>query len=155
MKHSSRIAVIICFTGIFITSASAESVYKWVDAEGKVHYGDRPEAPAAQTLRVAPAPPVDTASQQRLEALKRQGKDNEQKKEMAAAAAAANAANAGPSQEEMEKHCAASKQNLAQLEGAGALLFENDKDGNRRLLPLEERSKTTETMRKEVERWCQ
>ncbi len=152
MKYSPIIAIIICFTGTLITSASAESVYKWVDAEGKVHYGDRPEAPAAQTLRVPPAPPVDTASQQRLEALKRQGKDNEQKKEMAAAAAAANA---GPSQEEMEKHCAASKQNLAQLEGAGALLFENDKDGNRRLLPLEERSKTTETMRKEVERWCQ
>ena len=60
----------------------------------------------------------------------------------------------GPSKEEMEKNCSIAKENLAKLEGASALLFETDKDGNRRILPLEERNKTTETMRKETEHWC-
>ena len=134
-----------------MAQASAENVYKWVDSQGNIHYSDRPQGAAAQTLHVPPPPPVDAATQQRFEALKKQGKDAAHKKEAAATAAA----NTGPSKEEMEKNCSMAKENLAQLESAGALLFETDKEGNRRLLTLEERDKSTETMRKEAERWCQ
>ncbi len=140
-----------CLSIIYFTQVHAESVYKWVDTQGNIHYGDRSQGNAAQTLRVAPPPPVDVASQQRLQALKKQGSTPTLKKDTSPANAAAKP---GPSKEEMEKNCSMAKENLAQLEGVGALLFETDKDGNRRLLTLEERSKTTETMHQETERWC-
>lgn len=36
---------------------AGQSVYRWVDANGKVHYGDRPPAPQAEKVEIrAPAP---------------------------------------------------------------------------------------------------
>lgn len=43
------------------TAASPAQIYKWTDAEGRVHYGDRQEAAGgkpAQQVKVAPAPPA-------------------------------------------------------------------------------------------------
>ncbi len=130
--------------------AYAESVYKWVDTQGNIHYGDRPQNNSAQTLHVAPPPPIDAASQQRLEALKKQGKDNEHKKE----AATKEAANPDSNKEVAKRNCSAAKENLAQLETVNTFLIEKDTEGNPRIIPAEERSKKTETMHKEVERWC-
>lgn len=140
-----------CLSSIYFAQVHAESVYKWVDTQGNTHYGDRSQGNATQTLRVTPPPPVDEASQQRLQALKKQGSASTLKKDALPTTAAEKP---GPSKEEMEKNCSLAKENLAQLEGVGALLFETDKEGNRRLLTLEERSKTTETMHQETERWC-
>ena len=151
MKYRPLSTLTFCFITFFIAHANAESVYKWVDDQGNIHYGDRPQDAAAQTLHVPSPPPADEASQQRLNALIKQGKDTANKKEKETAKSAAKS---GPSKEEMEKNCSIAKENLAKLEGASALLFETDKDGNRRILPLEERNKTTETMRKETEHWC-
>lgn len=150
MKYYLPATLVFCFIS-FMSHASAENVYKWVDAQGNIHYGDRPQDTAAQTLHVPSPPPVDEASQKRLEALIKQGKGTASSKETATAKSATTS---GPSKEEMEKNCSIAQENLAKLEGASALLFEADKDGNRRILPLEERSKTTESMRKETERWC-
>lgn len=133
-----------------MAQTQAESVYKWVDAQGNIHYGDRPQSNAAQTLHVAPPPPVDEASQQRLEALKKQGKDNARKKE----ATAKEAANPDPNQAVAKKNCSMAKESLAQLETANAFLVETDNEGNKRLIPEEERSKKAEAMSKEVARWC-
>lgn len=39
--------------GLSLTQAAqAENVYKWVDKDGKVHFGDRPQAEEAQELKV-------------------------------------------------------------------------------------------------------
>ncbi len=153
MKYRPLSTLTFFFITFFIAHANAESVYKWVDEQGNIHYGDRPQDAAAQTLHVPLPPPVDEASQQRLNALIKQSKDTTNKKEKETATAK-SATKSDPSKEEMEKNCSMAKENLAKLEGASALLFEADKDGNRRILPLEERNKTTETMRKETERWC-
>ena len=153
MKYHLPATLAFCCISFLMPHASAENVYKWVDAQGNIHYGDRPQDTAAQTLHVPSPPPVDEASQQRLEALIKQGKGTASKKEKETATAK-SAATSGPNEEEMEKNCSIAKENLAKLEGASALLFEADKEGNRRILPLEERSKTTESMRKETERWC-
>ncbi|MDZ4203030.1 MAG: glutaredoxin family protein [Gallionella sp.] len=46
---------------LLLAPAGAEEVYRWVDANGKVHYGDKPPAQAARvdTLKLGdtPAPP--------------------------------------------------------------------------------------------------
>jgi len=42
-------------------SAQAQAVYKWTDANGKVHYGDRAAAPqSSKAMHVAVAPAVQT-----------------------------------------------------------------------------------------------
>lgn len=47
-------AVVFCLSG---PGAHAQEIYKWTDANGKVHYGDRAAAPdASQKIHVAGAP---------------------------------------------------------------------------------------------------
>lgn len=49
---------------ILLTSAAAWAggAYRWVDAQGQVHYGDRPPAGAqAEAIPPAPLPPLDNA----------------------------------------------------------------------------------------------
>jgi len=133
-----------------MAQAIAESVYKWVDAQGNIHHGDRPQNNSAQTLHVAPPPPVDEASQQRLEALKKQDKDSQRKKE----AATKETANPNSNKEVAKRNCSAAKENLAQLETANTFLIEKDAEGNPRIIPQEERNKKAEAMHKEIERWC-
>lgn len=140
-----------CFLFCFIVSATAGTVYKWVDTQGKIHYSDRPQDTVAQTLDIPPPPPIDEALQQRREALKQQKQDAESKKQQQQAS---KATATEPSQEEREKNCSIAQENLKKLESATGLLFETDKEGNRRLLAADERSKAAATMRTETERWC-
>ena len=46
----------------FCLSASAHAeVYKWVDANGKVHYGDRPSSTNARQMEIKSAPSTQSA----------------------------------------------------------------------------------------------
>ena len=66
MKHSLIAAsLMIAACG---TAAQADGVYKWVDAQGRVHYGDRPQSNTAQPLDIRPAPPVNEGLRQQPEA---------------------------------------------------------------------------------------
>lgn len=47
-----RLIVVIAIV-TFAAAASAAEVYRWVDENGKVHYGDRPR-PGAERMEVAP-----------------------------------------------------------------------------------------------------
>ena len=43
IKNTQRIALNLCIflTGILLTLAAPAEIYKWVDAEGNVHYGEK------------------------------------------------------------------------------------------------------------------
>lgn len=43
-----KIAGILAGCLVVVSAAQAEGLYRWVDSEGRVHYGDRPEPDAAQ-----------------------------------------------------------------------------------------------------------
>lgn len=43
-----KILLMACMLVLVNTEAQADTLYRWVDNEGKVHYGDRPEADAAR-----------------------------------------------------------------------------------------------------------
>lgn len=45
---------------LLCTAVQAVEVYKWVDQDGVVHYGDRPR-PGAESLELREPPPSDTA----------------------------------------------------------------------------------------------
>lgn len=48
-----QITLLGLMLGLSLTQAAqAENVYKWVDKDGKVHFGDRPQAEEAEELKV-------------------------------------------------------------------------------------------------------
>ena len=53
----------------FASGATASEIYRWVDAEGNVHYGDRPSGvPTEQRLQLSYARTDGTAVEKRVEA---------------------------------------------------------------------------------------
>ena len=69
-KKSSLIVSVIAVVGF--GSASTQEIYKWVDTEGLVHYGDRrPPATQYEEIRVEPAPSGTAAGEELLRLLER------------------------------------------------------------------------------------
>lgn len=51
--------VLLVVVSVLSVAAHAQAVYKWTDARGVVHYGDRPPADAQpQQVDIAPPPPA-------------------------------------------------------------------------------------------------
>jgi len=66
MKKLLVLITILLFAGMFSAAVSAgdQTVYKWTDAQGTVHYSDKPPAQAApdlQTMDLPAFPPQDPA----------------------------------------------------------------------------------------------
>ena len=93
MFWSMRLIIVIIS---LLAAVGHSEVYKWVDENGVVHYGDRRPGQAAETVEIEVAPPVDSAqaierNKQVNDALKavtssredREGLDREQDKAIA------------------------------------------------------------------------
>lgn len=147
MKHSliaASMMILACGA-----TAQADGVYKWVDAQGRVHYGDQPQSNTAQPLNIRPAPPVDEGLRQRREAMSKQpkAKPEAQKKPDDTISSAKEA------QEQITQNCARMKERLSKYEAA-AMLTDKGDDGEQRLLNEDERNKLIEDTRGEVGKWC-
>ena len=62
---------IVCVALLFMSPVALAQVYKWVDANGKTHYSDKPEDAArakAQPLKTSPPPTTRTSPSLSLEA---------------------------------------------------------------------------------------
>jgi Domain of unknown function (DUF4124) len=76
---------LIGYLPIFFVALNAHAgVYKWVDAEGRVHYSDKKQVATKSTsIKVQPSPTMEELSQgqQRLDKLKASEKMNKLRKE--------------------------------------------------------------------------
>lgn len=52
--------------GVLFSAAASAEVYRWVDAQGQLHYGDQPPADVPFETIPAPLPPVGDGAQQAL-----------------------------------------------------------------------------------------
>ncbi|HTT07303.1 MAG TPA: DUF4124 domain-containing protein [Gammaproteobacteria bacterium] len=130
-------------------TASYAEVYKWVDEQGKVHYGDHPGNARSQPVQIQAAPQPDPDSAERREKSQKllneySDDQTEQKKQ----------------QESREKeaaqrkvNCELAKKNLDTYEHA-ATLYTTDKDGERHNLTDDEYKKAIETSHANVKKWC-
>ncbi|NIM28244.1 MAG: DUF4124 domain-containing protein [Gammaproteobacteria bacterium] len=106
-----------------LTTAGAE-VYKWVDADGKVHYGDRKPASggAANVIELQPAPAVDAdhaaRSLQRHRLLEAFEAERAKRRQADADAAAAK--------RERDEACTRARRQLAELQRAHIVYTENE-----------------------------
>ncbi|MBT8447243.1 MAG: DUF4124 domain-containing protein [Gammaproteobacteria bacterium] len=129
-------------------SASAADVYKWVDENGKTHYGDRPRGNDARQVAIKKAPTVDADVLLRQ---RRAGKlleeiEQEREQERAERQEAERLA------QQREARCIAARSNASNY--SAARVFTLDAQGNRHYLDDSERAAGLKEARAEIRKWC-
>lgn len=131
-------------------------VYKWLDKDGNVHYGDKPpdseqnvdaEAVHIREKKAESLPNADAATRQEYQKrlLEAMSVERQQKKE--------DAKNVAAEQEKASRNCARAKDNLRGYREAG-FLYDLDKKGERVVLSDEQRRLATAKAQSEVDKWC-
>jgi type IV secretory pathway VirB10-like protein len=131
--------------------AGADGVYKWTDAQGRVHFGDRPPDDAATTAIAPPAPPAvpaptdaeRAARQQRLLDMYRDERLEKEERE----------AKKKTDEEERRRRCAHARDRLNRYEHSPRI-YDPQPNGERRYLSDGERDAEIRIARNEVARLC-
>lgn len=153
MRHLSSAAVLPLLTLLLSPFAVEAQVYKWRDATGKIHYGDKPPVDAgAQSRKLGPANSASddtgnapkSAADRRLDAATR----TSEAKEKAAGAERERAQEA-----QREQACERAKTNLQGLD-SGQIRFRMGSDGEREALDGATRDAELEQARRAVETTC-
>jgi hypothetical protein len=150
-KYHSRMHAIVdrhCLALMIIAAAmamgpvSAAEVYRWTDADGRVHYGSRPpqDAAGARSVELPEAPggaarAADLDSAQRRDRQRRllEAYSHERRQKQAAAAESAER------RQEQERRCRALQAQWRRLAFSGPVYFKRD-DGTRDFLSDERRA---------------
>lgn len=138
----------IVVAALLLPGAAAAEIYKWKDAQGRVHYGDRPRQGAQEVrprqsssgLGVAAD---EAAAQQRLLQTRQEERQAEQKAKAAAAA----------EREKRQRNCMIARDNYESTRSAG-YLYEPQLDGGRRVLSDEERRAAEAEAERAMRQWC-
>jgi hypothetical protein len=147
----ATVAMLLLATGMS-ASVSASEIYKWTDADGNVHYGDRPSGADSEVRLQIASQPTDPARIQ-AQAVAR----NEQ---AAVAREAKDSAPKGPSKEELQaeareraKQCETYRARLESFIQSRRLYREDDK-GERVYLDEAEMRAAREKVQHQVEEYC-
>lgn len=130
-------------------NGAAADVFKWVDEQGNVHFGDRPQGSDAQALTVRPAAVPASggrARHERTERLLESLKSEREERRDAYAAAERDKA-------ERKRKCAVARAELNRRE-TSAHLFYRDAEGNKRIIEGEEYDAAIAEAREAVDHWC-
>jgi hypothetical protein len=150
--HASRPATLL--TLILFAAFPAivlAQVYSWKDANGKIHYGDRPPVERqADTRKLAAPPAVDVEAIRKANAEKQLTEREKQEKSKETAAKAAEEQTASKQREE---NCRQARSTLSSLE-SGQVRFTIDSQGERVALDGAVREAELDKARKSVESWC-
>jgi hypothetical protein len=134
-----------------LAAVAAAEVHRWTDAEGRVHYGDRPPAGSQSvpvTTGASPSQPVPSDAE-RLERQQRMLDAYRQEREEKQQAEARHKAE----EAERERNCALARDALGRYERSG-VIYEPQADGSRRYLSESERATEIRAAQGAVKRWC-
>ncbi len=132
--------------------AASAAVYKWTDADGRLHFGDRPPQAGAETVPLPSAPasmaPVPSAEQ-------RQENQNKLLNAFEAERQLNRAAQDKAQQEkaERERNCAEARERLQAGIRSSAMYQENEA-GERVYFDEAQREQAIQRGRQDVEAWC-
>ena len=126
---------------LLFTAGASAAVYKWVDEQGTVHFGDRPPHYQAKPLKVRPASlPSSTG------AAAAEPPAGDQAKEVS-----------GETEEqknpERSEYCRRAQEDLKRYEAADRLARE-DAEGNQVILDDAQREELLESLRQRIQKWC-
>lgn len=126
------------------------AIYKWTDADGKVHYSQqKPASTESKRMHVDMHPPTDTSSYKKPSLKKDKGdkkpadqaKGNDQKKPPELTA------------EQRKQRCERAQKVMQTLTSRGRVR-ERDKDGNIRYMTDEEKNNSIKQQQKNIEKYC-
>ncbi len=137
---------------IVVTSTvQAGDVYKWVDDNGRTHYGDTPPDETASAVEIetgkpSVSPHLQERRKKRGKLLQQFAEERRQEAEAAEKLAAEKA--------ERERQCKRTRNQLRQYEHS-PYLYETNEDGERRILNDAERAAEQERLRQFLQEHCQ
>ncbi len=142
-----RGAAVLC--ALLAAAAAHAQIYRWVDEQGKVHYGGRPPggAKASPVESTAPAPPAaarpkaDASQQERDFQRRRMEREQQEAREQRAA-------------EKAKQDCQRERERLATLRTARRVTAGVDAKGDRRYLSDAERTDAIAGQEAAVARAC-
>lgn len=145
MRLAHVLSLLLAIAG---RGTEAATVYRWVDEQGQVHFGDRPGARGAETLRIesAPATPAATDRSERVRRLLDEYATVRNEREAAAARRGEEAA-------ERKRLCAEARDRLKSYEEASSL-YTLDAEGQRRYLDETGRATALAAARDEIGSLC-
>jgi len=146
-------AALLCL-GLALSLSAAAQVYRWVDADGNVHFGDQPHQGAQKVPaegRDAAAPAADSEAYEAERAARRQRLlDSMEADRRAREAAAAKAEREAGMR---TRNCRVARSNLQGIRQAGSL-YSFDAKGQRHVFSDAERAKATRDAEAAVAKWC-
>ena len=146
MLHARQYLYTMCL--LACTPATAE-IYKCKDPQGAVHYTDKPCAGESTVFTPRVAPKADADSAQRQDKTRRLLRAYREEQ----AEADYDAARQQLEQQQREQKCASARNRLDRFMRANRL-YRVDKDGKQVNLTGEERARSTDKARAEIEAWC-
>ena len=149
IKYFSKLLVVLFGFGLVINAESA--VYRWVDENGNVHYGDSPARPSnAEKVETVTAPKADKFAEERfkrqqeyLKSLESEAKPTKLTKEQKAR-----------SEKVRLENCKQVQENLQTLQTLGRI-FKELPNGERQFLDDTEKQKEIKIATEQVAEYCQ
>ncbi len=138
-----------------VSTVVCAGVYKWVDENGRVHYGERPPTTATQTkpmnLKPSYISPAESRGQDSAKTSEQEQKKENDKQQQALHEA--EQATAKKNKEIREHNCKVARTSLNVLT-TGGRVFRTDDNGNRVYVSDEQRGGEIQDAREQVDEWC-
>jgi len=147
------LTIVLLWLGCTAAPLAAGTVFKWRDANGRIHYGDRPPANAAsrsQRVPISTRPETDPNGDQRRALRNRLLKSYAHER----AAKRAERAKRNAAKEQNEAACARVRSRLAALQQAGGI-FQTTADGQRIYFTDAQRARLMRETRDAVRQHCE
>jgi hypothetical protein len=138
------------FPLFFFSSISIAGIYKWVDEEGRTHYGEKPPVEDASKVNIRDVPKIDDSlkqqsiDQQKL--LEIYEEERKQKKE--------EKLKAEKEMAERKKQCQYLASELSDLKQGGVAFYDLDEKGERKYYSEAELAAYIDTKQKEYDKNC-
>jgi Domain of unknown function (DUF4124) len=144
--------LLLALAALATACPATAQIYKWVDENGHVYYGDRPEAdstslqiPVDDDTAVAPANDVLTREEKRRRLLESMQEDRYEKSERRAKEKA---------ERERERRLCNQYRDRQRLYESAGRLYNLDRDGNRIYMSIDERDKSTRELQRNINKHC-
>ena len=144
----ATLSTVILFSS---AAAFAGKIYKWTDAEGKVHYGSEKPADADAEKMKVNTDKTGVESGAALDDLKQQVDDEAEK--IKEEGIPAQPPVPSLSMKEVKKRCQAAKQDLATIQSRGQLR-ERDANGEIRYVSDEDKQRRIKAAKQQVREYC-
>lgn len=153
MREVISICIVICLCALAITTPALAEVYRWVDSQGKIHYGDRAPSelrdkakPVNIKVETNPLDPEAEKARQQLRSIE-EGRQRERAFE------AQKLARQHEQQAQLTQRCH-SLQNEIRNDENIAVFFRYDESGKRVLWTAEERVAYREKLQNLKQAYC-